>query len=243
MDLVQGDAGDILALVDGVLILEDSDITTQALAFAGGDITLHTGDIRLLGDSDITTNVQSGNAGGGNITLRADSILAFDDSAILAFAADGQGGDIELRTPAFFGEGFTPAFLDADPTTLDGNDRVDINATGSVDGTITLPDVSFIQNSLNDLPESLINTEALIANSCVVPNADGSSTFVITGAEGLLDRPGEASPLAYPTGDVQSIPDESSGSDDSWQVGDPIIEPQGVYQLPNGELVLSHTCQ
>ena len=28
----------------------------------------------------------------------------------------------------------------------------------------------------------------------------------------------------------------------SWQQGDPIVEPQGVYRLPNGKLVLSREC-
>lgn len=29
----------------------------------------------------------------------------------------------------------------------------------------------------------------------------------------------------------------------SWQPSNPIIEPQDVYRLPNGELVLSHPCR
>jgi len=76
----------------------------------------------------------------------------------------------------------------------------------------------------------------------VVQNEDGSSTFVITGPGGLPERPGDAV-SDYPTGEVQTIPDESSQHDNTWQIGDPIIEPQGVYQLPNGEMVLSHTCR
>ena len=27
-----------------------------------------------------------------------------------------------------------------------------------------------------------------------------------------------------------------------WKIGDPIVEPQGVYQLANGELVMSREC-
>jgi len=237
---IQGDAGDVLIVVDDVLTLTDSDITTQAVAFAGGEITIWASDIRLFGDSDITTNVQSGTAGGGDIILTADTILAFDDSDILAFAADGQGGNITVNAPAFFGEGFTLLSLVAAPAGLDGNDRVDINATGAFSGTVTLPDISFIQNSLAGLPTRLINTEALIANSCVARNEDGSSTFVITGAGGLPLRPGDLAPSLYPTGDVRTVPAEDA---QSWQPGDPIIEPDGVYQLPNGDLILSHACR
>ena len=239
---LRGDAGNIRIVVEDSLVIDNSDITTQSAAFAGGEITIRAGNIRMLGDGDIQTNVQSGTAGGGNITLTADSILAFDDSDILAFAADGRGGNITLDTNAFFGENFDLTSLDADPSTLDGNDRVDINASGAVAGAVTLPDISFIQNSLNDLPETLIDTETLIANSCVVRNEDGSSSFIITGSGGLPSRPGDAAPSPYPTGDVQTVPSDSSQSDSDWQMGDPIIEPQGVYQLPNGELVLGHEC-
>ncbi|MGB3493783.1 MAG: filamentous hemagglutinin N-terminal domain-containing protein [Elainellaceae cyanobacterium] len=241
-DTSRGNAGNILIVIDNILILDNSDITTQAEAFAGGAINIQAEDIRLFGDADITTFVNSGAAGGGNISLTADSIIAFDDSDILAFSADGRGGNVTLDTPAFFGENFNPVSLNADPAGLDNNDRVDINASGAVAGTVLLPDVTFIQNSLNDLPESLINTEDLIANSCVIRNADGSSSFVITGSEGLPNRPGDIVSSEYPTGEVQAVPHESSEQDGSWQIGDPIIEPQGVYQLPTGELVMSHEC-
>ncbi|MEO0409442.1 MAG: hypothetical protein AAF289_19030, partial [Cyanobacteria bacterium P01_A01_bin.135] len=230
------DIGRLRIIVEDLLVLEDSDITTEANAFAGGDITIRAGDIQLVGDSDIQTFVQGGSQGGGDITLTADSIIAFDDSDILAFAADGQGGDITLNTPAFFGENFDPASLDAAPLTLDDNDRVDINATGAVAGVVTTPDVSFIQNSLADLPENILIPDDLIANSCIARNEDGSSSFVITGGGGLPEQPGTTT-TQYPTGDVQPLPNAD------WQPGDPITEPQGLYQLPNGELVLSHSCQ
>ncbi|MEO0407971.1 MAG: filamentous hemagglutinin N-terminal domain-containing protein [Cyanobacteria bacterium P01_A01_bin.135] len=237
----QGDAGDItitaadrITLSNGFLISG----ATEAATGAGGNINLRASDIRLFDNSDILAFVRRGSEGGGNITLTADSILAFDDSDILAFAADGQGGNITFNTPAFFGENFNPATLAAPPSTLNGNQRVDINATGRVNGAIALPDVSFIQNSLAELPEGILNTESLIASSCVVRNEDGSSTFVVTGAAGLPERPGTAIAV-YEAGEVQTIP----VAPQDWQPGDAIVEPQGLYRLPNGELLLSHGCQ
>ncbi|MEB3357397.1 MAG: filamentous hemagglutinin N-terminal domain-containing protein [Synechococcales bacterium] len=240
---IRGNAGNVLIVVDNILFIQDSDITTQANAFAGGAITIRAGDIRLIGDGDIQTSVQNGIAGGGDITLAADSIIAFDDSDILAFAADGRGGNINVDTARFFGEGFTFDSLDANPEGLDGNDRVDINATGAFSGTVTLPNVSFIQNSLAGLPTGLIDTDALIANSCIVRNPNGSSTLIITGPDGLPNRPIDLEPSTFSTGDVQTIPDDADEVDSGWQPGDPIIEPQGVYQLPDGELILSHECR
>lgn len=166
----------------------------------------------------------------------------YDDSDILAFARDGQGGNIIFSTPIFFGEGFQSTTGKTSPDNLDNNGRVDINASGAISGTIILPDLSFIRNSLIELPENLIDTDSLIANSCVVPNRRQTGTFVITGAGGLPARPGDASASSYSTGTVRTIPDESSSSR-SWQPGDAIVEPQGVYRLPDGRLVLSRECQ
>ncbi|NER27142.1 MAG: S-layer family protein [Symploca sp. SIO1C4] len=246
--LGEGNAGDILITVEGKLSADDSNITTQALVFAGGAIEIDAGDIRLFGDSDIRTNVAIGTEGGGNITLTADSIIAFDDSDILAFARDGAGGNITFNTPAFFGENYRPAPEGTNPATLDGNNRVDINASGRIDGVITLPDVSFIQNSLTDLQEALVNPDSLIAGSCIIPTNEQQGSLYITGAGGLPTRPGDVSVAPYPTGIVKPIgnsgdsPNSVSRTNRRWQKGDPIIEPTGVYQLPDGRLVMGREC-
>ncbi|MBD0328376.1 MAG: hypothetical protein ICV68_18315, partial [Pyrinomonadaceae bacterium] len=152
----------------GQLTANNGSIETSATQSAGGSITITASDIRLFGDSDIRTDVASGAGGGGNINLTANSIIAFSDSDILAFARDGKGGDITLKTPIFFGFAYSPAPKGTDPDTLDHNNQVDINATGAVEGVITIPDVSFIQNSLTELPDNQIDTDSLLANSCIV---------------------------------------------------------------------------
>ncbi|MEO0406263.1 MAG: filamentous hemagglutinin N-terminal domain-containing protein [Cyanobacteria bacterium P01_A01_bin.135] len=230
----QGTAGSIDINVTDTLRLVDSDISTAARQSSGGNITINTlpntqgSFTRLEGDSDITTNSQ-GN--GGNIIIAGNAIIALDDSDIVSRSDSARGGNITLTR--LLSEPTPPGNADD----FDGNDQVDLNASGAIaSGTITLPDTSFIQNSLADLPEGIINTESLIAGSCVVRNEDGSSTFTITGAGGLRDRPGTTT-TNYPTGEVQPLPVEG------WQPGDRIVEPQGVYQLPNGEIVLTHACQ
>ena len=256
------EAGNIRLTAGNTFSASDSDVTTSAENASGGDIRLVASDIRLSGNTNITTDsaVDGGNitfransirtfdnsdiiatAGqqGGNIFLNADSILAFGDSDIIA-AAGQVGGDITLETPVFFGEGFRLDSADADPDTLNGNDRVDINASGQVSsGNISVPDTSFVQDSLADLPENAIDTEGLIAASCVVRSQEAGGTFIITGRGGLPERPGEGRSSSYTTGEVRSIPDSS---ETSWQIGDPIVEPQGMYQLEDGQIVLSQEC-
>ena len=211
--------------------LNDSRITTNS-GGNGGDIQANAHLLRLKDNSDLTTN-SIGN--GGNIILNADAVIAFDDSDILAQSQDQRGGNITLNTPAFFGESYQP---DEDLVSFDGNNRVDLNAKGNLsNGAITIPDVSFIQNSLSDLPNNAIDTEALLANSCIAYTPNGS-TFLITGTGGLSpNRPGSPPLSPYPTGTVRLE------TDPVWRPGDPIVEPQAVYRLPNGELIMSRECQ
>jgi large exoprotein involved in heme utilization and adhesion len=234
---------------NAAVTLTNSDITTSAAQSSGGAINITAGDVRLYGDSDITTSVFSGTGGGGDIKLAADSIVALGDSDILAFARDGQGGNVTLNTPAFFGQNYQPAPPGTDPNMLDENDRVDINASGAVAGIITLPDTSFVQNSLRELPTNLIDTSNLIANSCIARSTQQGGSFIVTGLGGLPSRPGDASGSTYPTGTVKSVLKEgeavrspTSSSPRSWRIGDAIIEPQGVYRLPDGRLIMSRQC-
>jgi large exoprotein involved in heme utilization and adhesion len=252
----QGDAGNIVLRIRDQLLLSDGTVSTLSLQTSGGTIDIAARSIQLSGNSDIFTNVFSGVGGGGNITLTADSIIALGDSDILAFAQDGRGGNVTLNTRAFFGQNYRPAPFGTDPRTLDGNNRVDINVSGVVSGVITLPDVSFIQNSLTQLLQIPIDTNTLMANSCIVRRDRPTGSFFITGAGGLPERPGSPASPAFPTGEVQNVEEGGEGGEGgeeqtsspssprrAWKIGDPIVEPQGVYQLPNGELVLSHECR
>lgn len=242
-----GRAGDINITVRGTLQANNGTIGTSATGSAGGAITVKAGDIRLNGDSNITTSVFDGTGGGGNIDLKADSILAFDDSDILAFARDGKGGDINLDTPAFFGESYRRAPRNRDPRTLNGNNRVDLNAAGAVEGVITTPDTSSIENSLTELPADRIDIDSLLATSCIARrDRPTRGSFTVTGTGGLQESPGDAQTSSFPTVDIETLPSDGTPANTnpnrSWQKGDPIVEPQGVYRLPNGQLVLSREC-
>ena len=229
-----GKAGNISIDVRSNFEATNGNILTSA-QFSGGDVKIISKSIRLRENSDIQTNVVNGT--GGSITLSADSIVALNDSDILAFARDGKGGNVTLNTRAFFGQNYRPAPPGTDPRTLDGNDRVDINASGTISGTISLPDVSFIQNSLNQLPKSAIDTEKLVSQTCIVRQNQPTGTFYILGKTNLPQRPGDLIPSNYST---QESPTQTANR--PWQKGDPIVEPQGFYKLANGRLVMSREC-
>ena len=234
--LGQGDAGNIIVDIANALEISDSDIRTDAAEAAGGSITIEAGTILMTGDGDIRTNVASGAGNGGNIFIVSDILIALDDSDILAFAQAGAGGNITL--PTFFGQSFVLLPAVDNPNELDLNDRVDVNASGQLSsGVISFPDVSFIENSLNELPDTLINTESLVATSCIAQVAQSSGSLVVTGADGVPLNGG----TFIQTGTVRSL--ETPAESESWSVGDAISEPQAVYQLSDGRLVHSQDCQ
>ncbi|WAL59349.1 two-partner secretion domain-containing protein [Thermocoleostomius sinensis] len=244
-----GNAGEILIDTNNLTMRDSAIISAVATGRDAGNIDITANTVELRNNSDIRTNV-TGEGDGGNITIDGNYVVALGDSDILAYSGGGSGGNITL--PAFFGEGYVEPDRDPDASlslnelnALDGNDRVDVNASGRVrSGTITTPDTSAIQNSLAELPNTAIDTDALLANSCVVRDQDQVGTFIITGPGGLPERPGDQAPSAYPTAPVRSIPDEpDEHHDHSWQPGDPIVEPQGAYQLADGRMVLSRECQ
>ncbi|MEN9566724.1 MAG: hypothetical protein RLZZ69_1920, partial [Cyanobacteriota bacterium] len=230
-----------LSLENGAEIsskLDSELIDSESASGEGGNINLQINDNIILRNSDISTQAID-SANGGNINITADGVIAFDDSDIFAFTADGKGGNINLNTPAYFAENFTLNSLTANPDFLDNNSRADLNATGAVSGAVNIPDVSFIQNGLTNLPDNSINTNELVANSCVSPVGNRQEgKFVITGKGGLPARPGNGDISDFSTGEVRSVPSNKTG----WQRGEPIVEPQGLYHLANGKLVLSREC-
>lgn len=231
-----GRAGDISLAANRVEMVNGT-IETDAPFSQGGNIRIDvsrngsTGLITLRGDSDITTN-SFGN--GGNITLNG-IVIAFDDSDILARSEDAAGGNITLG----------PFFSDTLPVgavlPTEGNDRVDVSAAGRIaDGNITLPNLNFIENSLASLQGVTMDPTTLTAGSCIARSPDDRASFVVTGSGGLPVRPGDNVISAYPTGSVQALP--GSPPQALWQPGDPIVEPTGVFALPNGRLVLARAC-
>jgi large exoprotein involved in heme utilization and adhesion len=237
--LGRGDAGNILLIVPGQLLVNGGTIEANAEVFSGGQVSIQGGSVILRNDGDIQTFVGRGEGGGGNITIAGNFVIALDDSDILAFSADGQGGDIDLSRTTFFGQNANIAsgqLSREELLALDGNDRIDVNATGGVaSGQITLNDSSFIENSLTNLADVVIDTAALTAGSCIARTDESLGSFTVTGSGGLPQRPGDSAISAYPTGTVQTLPTPTATHT--------LLEPDGVYQLPDGRLVLSRACE
>lgn len=236
-----GKAGNVYLNVDGTLEANNGSISTTSEKSSGGTISITAKDIHLVNNSDITTSVFSGANNGGNIALNANSIVALDDSDILAFSQDGKGGNITLNTPVFVGQNYRPAPPGTNPFSLDGNNRVDINASGLVSGIVALPDTTYLQRNMIQLPQNLIDTNKLLANSCIVRTKQGAGFFVM-GTGGLATRPGDPPMSGFVTGEVRSLPDATSSQPSKSETSS-IVEAEGIYQLPDGQVILSWECR
>ncbi|MCW5313204.1 filamentous hemagglutinin N-terminal domain-containing protein [Nostoc sp. KVJ3] len=235
--LGEGIAGDINIKAD-TLGLNKSQITAQAASTDGGNINLNLARYLLLrNDSQISTNAGTEKLGGngGNININSKFIVAIpnENSDISANAFTGTGGNIEINSQGIFG-------IEARTKPTEKSDITASSELGIAGVTnINTPDNSSIQNSFTELSQNAIDTNALIANSCISRGTKRQeNSFTITGSGALpTNRPGVLV-STYPTGEVRGIKTISR----PWKKGDPIIEPQGLYRLPNGQLILSRSC-
>lgn len=235
-----GDAGNIRIKANFLEILgKGSGIASFTNAGNGGNITLDIADLLFLrGGGLISSTAGRSQAGGngGNININSKFIVAIseENSDISANAYTGTGGNVQINSQGIFGIESRPK-----PTK-----RSDITASSElgVSGitNINAPDTSSIQNSFTRLDPNLIDTNALIANSCISRSPkQQEGTFLITGSGALRNSPGDGLISIYSTGEVRNVEPTSR----TWKKGDAIVEPQGLYRLADGRLVLSRECQ
>ncbi|MBE9157954.1 filamentous hemagglutinin N-terminal domain-containing protein [Nodosilinea sp. LEGE 06152] len=226
-NLIIGDRGNTPRLV-----LDGGQLIAESAAVDGGNIVIDLSQVLLLRNGSlISTTAGTAQAGGngGNITVRSPFIVAIpsENSDIRADAFAGSGGNVSVTARGIFG---------IEPR-LERSPLSDITATSElgVSGVIAVDtlDTSFIESSLTPLEDALVDTAALTSGSCIARTEPGLGAFTVTGGGGLPLSPGDGAISAYPTGTVRTL-DESAVS--------PIQEPDGVYQLPDGRLVLSRRC-
>ncbi|MDX2243141.1 MAG: filamentous hemagglutinin N-terminal domain-containing protein [Leptolyngbyaceae cyanobacterium bins.302] len=247
-----GNAGNIGITANRMQLNDRSTISTSTTRSDGGDITLNIRDLLLMRrNSSISTTAGTAQAGGngGNITINAPRGFLVsapnENNDIKADAFSGSGGNITINAAGIYW--FTPrnrADLERllgnppfDPNRLPTNDITASSELG-ISGTIALNTLNFDPSrGLAQLPQNLIDTNRILANSCIVRDAGTGGTFYITGAGGLPVRPGDAVLPTFATGDVRGIEAAPKASN-----GTTIAEAQEIYQLPDGQIVLSWEC-
>jgi filamentous hemagglutinin family protein len=223
----RGQAGNISVKLSDRAILNNAEIRTSSDRTSGGNIDLSARAIVLRNDGNVKAGILTGNGAGGNILLRAGAVILLDDSDILAFAPEGQGGNITLATQALLKRVDNPAASPADLLTLDTNGFVDINATGRTSGIVTLPELNPLQNSRPEITPTLIDTDNILSRSCLKRNPK-TGEFYITGAGGIPPNPSDPPLSAYST-----LPVSTTTT---------VAEADSLYNLPKGPTILAKTC-
>ena len=246
-------AGNIDIAANSLSLEDQGKIIASSTSANGGNILINVKDLLLLrrnglisaeaGTREASALINSiagtpqATGDGGNVTINSPFIIAVpeENSDVTANAFTGRGGRVNIVTQGIFGLQFRPQ----------RTARSDITASSTfgISGVvvITSPDNSFLQNSLAQLSDNLIDPNVLLASSCIVRNREQNGSFLITGSGGLPVRPGDPPPSTFPTGEVRSLPEPQTNQ--AWKPGDPIAEPQGIYRLANGKLVMSRECE
>lgn len=253
-----GNAGNITLTGLSSLEMNNGSILASAAQAGGGDINIDARTVDLRDRSLINTSVAQSVGGGGDIRIEGDRFVALEDSDVLANANAGPGGNIRIAAPVFLADFFSSAQTNqarytGDIAVFRNNDRVDINASSSVgiSGSVTIPDFSFLQNSLASLEGNFVNPDQIVAGSCLARrNAEGDS-FVVTGTGGLPVSPDDVQDLPYSlpersrTGSLPQSrtlpttpPPAISRPERSWKLGDSIEEAQSVTRTTNGRVML-----
>jgi large exoprotein involved in heme utilization and adhesion len=170
--------------INAPFILLDNQASLNAETTAGqGNIILNTSDLRLRNNSSITTNA-TGEATGGNIEINTDNLIAIENSDISANADQAFGGQVIINADAIFGTQFRQQQTGAS----------DITATSelgaSFSGTVELNSEIDPAQGLVDLPQSVVDPAALIAQDPCIQGRD--SSFIITGRGGIAPDPTQA---------------------------------------------------
>ncbi|NEP28463.1 MAG: hypothetical protein F6K49_43440, partial [Moorea sp. SIO3I6] len=196
-----------------------------------GDLKINTQPL-LLKDGAQVNAVTFGEGDAGSVTISAKEPVQ-----IIGTSPDGK-----------FPSGiFVEAFEDS--TGNAGSLKINTQLLLVFDGgrVGTTIDASLIENSLTFLPDNQIDTTTLLSNSCILRSREQPGSLIITGNGGLPPAPGSARISPFATGTVRTILSDASSRpstqpDRPWQIGDPIVEPQQVYRLADGRLVLSREC-
>ncbi|WP_149031053.1 filamentous hemagglutinin N-terminal domain-containing protein [Moorena producens] len=265
-----GNAGSLKINTQQLLVEDGAQVSVSTFAQGdGGSLTINASEsVQVIGvsaDGKFSSGIFSqanpdSTAKGGSLIIKTQQLLVKDGAQIsVSTFAQGDGGSLTIETKEpvqVIGkspDGKFPSGIFAqaseDSTGKEGSLKINTQQLLVLDGGRigTTIDARVIENSLTFLPDNQIDTTTLLSNSCIFRSREQPGSLIITGNGGLPPAPGSGKISPFATGTVRTIPSDGSSSpstqpDRPWQIGDPIVEPQKVYRLADGRLVLSREC-
>ena len=158
---------------------------TQAEMGTGANINLEVADSIFLRGSSLISAQALGNANGGNLTIDTNFIVAFPDgnNDIIASAAQGQGGNINITAESLLGIQQRPL----NPLTNDINASSEFGLDGTI--SINAPDVNPLQGT-TELPTNVVVPEETTQQACAANReAEAKNGLDIIGKGGVPPAP------------------------------------------------------
>lgn len=241
-----GKAGTLTVAVTSLTLDQGGALTASTTTRDGGNINIITKDILLRHAGSISATAGN-NGNGGNITIKANTLVALENSLISANAYQGRGGNIQINTQGIF---------------LSPDSDITASSQFGINGTVRIITLGFdAKNALAPLTGKIVNTEQVIANSCLTRRNATKGSFVSTGTGGLpitpydnLDTDNSLTAPAQESGQPSSPIQGNTTSQPSsweatlvelenkpyhpWQPGEPIAEGNTIVKTPDGHILL-----
>ena len=239
-----GDAGNLEVAARDLRLENQAALLATTTSGQGGNITLQIGDLLLLRrNSQISTNAGTAESGGngGDINIAADLIVAIpqENSDITANAFEGNGGNINIDAQNILG-----FQLQEDPNLSD----ITASSELGLDGIVNI-NTSEIEpgRELIKLPTEIVDVSRLINQNFCLAGQEGE--FIITGKGGLSPSPQDTLNTDAGWEDWRMVENSDSNYQQSSQTrslpevknsgSNQIVEAQGWYIAPNGNIVLT----
>jgi len=236
-------------------IRDNSDILTRATLGDGGSITINTPEFLL----NLIARNQAFAVG-----QNPDRFSEFRDNDRVDISIPGLEGDVPVdellqRLQRAIDNSFIEVDINAlraflyspDSQPLANNFEFLTDFFMALTKELFDPTVTLVQNSLYTLPDNFINTDDAIARSCIARRHQQRGSFQISGTGGLPYNPYEALRGQYNLTALQTIDTSVATPSNSptpaptqtWQLGDPVVEAQGLAIAPDGRVVLASSPQ
>jgi len=238
-----GNGGILNIRADSLTLDNRASLSAATASGEGGNVELQVTDLLLLQRSSEISAEASGIANGGNIDINASFVAASasDNSDIIANAARGQGGEVQISAQGVFGIQRREQQNDL-TSDITASSELGPEFAGVVE--INTPDVD-LQSSLTQLSANFVSPDQVVAGSCLARRNIERGSFTVTGTGGLPRSPYGVMSGPYSVTGVQPIQGSGPVSKGTavveapvWKPGDPVQEAQGMVVTVDGRTII-----
>ncbi|MEO1621962.1 MAG: S-layer family protein, partial [Cyanobacteria bacterium J06632_3] len=189
-----GDAGTLTANVQSLEVRNRAGITASTQQGSGGNIRVEAQEVVLLREGAQLSAEARGTGDGGNIFLNSASLIALENSDIIANAEAGSGGNIRIGSQSILGTQFREQLTPESDITA--SSEFGVSGIVNIENSATAPESGLVK-----LPDTVADPDSEIVAGC----ADTQGQFVASGRGGLPPGPTQMVLHHQPWRDLRAI--------------------------------------